>query len=122
MINVGCVLYKKGDEPGTLTAKWCHPYFGKGVFGTGIATGGPEEGYVGRYHIRYFDDKGNEIAGFELDIQKDGDYYEIAWIDNGEILDRGMGMVVAEGLAAGWRRVDDKPSQPFETQEPPQTN
>ena len=39
MFNVGCVLVKKGDEPGTLTAKWCHPYFGKSVFGTGKATG-----------------------------------------------------------------------------------
>ncbi len=117
MFNVGCVLYKKGDEPGTLNATWCHPYFGKGILGTGKATGGPNEGYVGRYHIRYFDDKGNEIAGFELDIQKNGDYYELAWIDNGEVLDRGIGMEFSEGLVAGWRRIDDKPPQPFETQQ-----
>lgn len=117
MINVGCVLYQRGEDPGSLTAKWCHPYFGEGVFGTGLATGGPAEGYVGRYHIRYFDTDGNEIAGFELDIKKECEYYELEWIDNGEILDRGVGMEVSDGLVAGWRRIDDAPPQPFETQE-----
>ncbi len=117
MINVGCVLYKQREEPDSLTAKWCHPYFGEGVFGTGLATGGPTEGYVGRYHIRYFDADGNEIAGFELDIKKECEYYELEWFDNGEILDRGIGMEVSDGLVAGWRRIDDAPPQPFETQE-----
>ncbi|MES9973240.1 MAG: hypothetical protein ABW094_03200 [Candidatus Thiodiazotropha sp.] len=117
MINVGCVLYTKGEEPGSLNAKWCHPLFGKGVFGTGKATGGPVEGFVGRYQIQYFDAEGNHIAGFELDIKKDSEYYELAWIDNGTVLDRGIGMEVSEGLAAGWRRIKDTPPQDFETQE-----
>lgn len=117
MVNVGCVLYVKGEKPGTLDAKWCHPWFGDGVFGSGKATGGPAEGYEGRYQIQYFDANGNAIAGFELDIQKDGDYYQLAWIDNGEILDRGIGMEVSDGLAAGWRRVSDTPPQEFETRE-----
>ncbi len=116
MFNVGCVLYKKGDALGTLDATWCHPYFGKGILGTGNATGGPDEGYAGRYDIRYFDGKGNELPVLKLDIQKDGDYYEIAWIDDGEVVYRGIGMEVAEGLVAGWRGIDDKPPQPFETQ------
>ncbi len=118
MVNVGFVLYRKGKEPGTLDATWCHPYFGDGVFGTGKATGGPAEAFEGRYQIRYFDHNGNELAGFELDIRKHGEYFELAWIDNGEVMDRGIGMEVAEGLAAGWRRVDDKPPQPFETIDP----
>ena len=79
-------------------------------------TGGPDEGYAGRYDIRYFDGKGNALPGLKLDIQKDGDYYEIAWIDDGEVVYRGIGMEVAEGLIAGWRGIDDKPPQPFETQ------
>jgi hypothetical protein len=109
MIDIGFVLYKKGDEPGTLEAEWCHSYSGNG---TGKATGGPPEGFVGRYQIRYFDDKGNVDGDCELDIQKDGDYYELSWIVNGEIADRGIGMEVAEGLAAGWRGVDDKSPNP----------
>lgn len=31
MINVGRVLYQRGEEPGSLIAKWYHPYFGEGV-------------------------------------------------------------------------------------------
>ena len=116
MFNVGCVLYKKGDEPGTLDAKWCHPWFGKGILGTGKATGGPNVGYAGRYHIRYFDEKGNDIAAFDLNIQKDGEYYDLAWSNNGEVLNRGTGMEVAEGLAASWRSIEDRPP-PSETQE-----
>ena len=114
MFNVGCVFYKKGDAPGTLDATWCHSYFGKGILGTGHATGGPDEGYAGRYDIRYVDGNGNEFPVLKLDIQKDGDYYEITWIDDGEIAYRGIGMEVAEGLVAGWRGIDDKPPQPFE--------
>ena len=116
--NIGCVLYRKGNEPGTLDAKWCHPFFGDGVFGTGRATGGPTVGFEGRYDIRYCDNTGAELAGFELDIRKAGEYYELAWIDSGEIMDRGIGMEVSEGLVAGWRRVSDTPPQDFETQEP----
>ncbi|MCB1663829.1 MAG: hypothetical protein KDI20_14600 [Pseudomonadales bacterium] len=117
MFNIGFVLYTPGDEPGSLNAKWCHPFFSKGVYGTGKATGGPAQGYTGTYQIRYFDKGGAEVGGFELEIKKVGDYYELAWIDNGEIMDRGIGMEVAEGLAAGWRRVSDTPPQTFETQE-----
>jgi hypothetical protein len=114
MTNIGFVLYKKGNKPGTLNAKWCHSYLGNG---TGKATGGPAEGFVGRYHIRYFDDKGNVDADLELDIQKDGDYYKLSWINNGEITGRGIGIEVAEGLAAGWRGIDDKLPRLSETQE-----
>ena len=117
MINVGCVLYQRGEEPGSLDAKWCHPFYGKGVFGSRKAVGGPAEGYVGRYDIRYFDHEGNDIAGLELHIKKEGEYYELEWIDKGEILDRGIGMEVSDGLVAGWRRIDDAPPQAFETNE-----
>jgi len=72
---------------------------------------------VGRYQIRYFDVDGNEIAGFELEVKKEGEYYELEWIDNGEVLDRGIGMEVSEGLVAGWRRINDGSPQDFETQE-----
>jgi len=116
MLNVGCVHYARGDEPGSLKARWCHPQFGEGVFGTGLATGGPSEGYVGRYRIKYFAADGSEIAQFDLDIRRDSEYYELAWIaDDGQILDRGVGMEVSDGLVAGWRRIVDTPPEDFET-------
>ncbi len=103
MIDVGCVLYKKGDEPGTLKAKWCHSSLG---IGTGIATGGTAEGFAGHYRIRYFDDKGNEIADRELDIQKEADHFKLTWINNGVISARGIGMEIEAGLSAGWADID----------------
>ncbi len=108
MHNVGCVIYTRGDEAGTLEARWCHPYFGQGVLGSGTATGGPAEGYAGHYSIRYLDHKGGEVAVFDLAVRKEGDYYEIDWIINGEILASGVGMETADGLVAGWREVKDR--------------
>ena len=117
MSNIGCVLYQKGDDPGTLDAKWCHPYFGEGTVGTGHATGGPDEGYMGRYQIRYFDGAGNEFPLFDLDIRKNGGYYDLVWIGNGEILYVGIGMEVEDGLVAGWRSVNDESPLPVESLE-----
>lgn len=102
MIDVGCVVYKKGAEPGSLIAKYCHSELGHG---TGQATGGPLQGFAGRYHIRYFDVQGVEIADRELDIQKDGDTYRLRWIHKGAIRAIGIGMETSEGLVAGWCNV-----------------
>ncbi|RPI74682.1 MAG: hypothetical protein EHM45_17780 [Desulfobacteraceae bacterium] len=102
MTDIGCVLYRKGAEPGTLTAQYCHSELGHG---TGQATGGPLTGFAGRYRIRYFDDQGTEIADRELDIQKDGGSYRLRWIHNGAIRALGIGMETSEGLAAGWCNV-----------------
>jgi len=102
MTNIGCVLYTKGKEPGTLNAKWYHSDSGNG---TGYATGGPAEEFAGHYNIRYFDDKGNVNADLQLDIRKKGEYYELIWANNGEITAKGIGMEVAEGLTAGWRDI-----------------
>ena len=104
MIDIGFVLYKKGEKPGTLTAEWCHAVAGNG---TGIATGGPAVGFVGHYNIRYFDNNGNVDADLELTIQKAGDNYELVWIDDGEITNRGIGKVIEGGLAVGWRGIDE---------------
>ena len=80
-----------------------------------MATGGPVEGFEGRYHIRYFDDKGNIQADRELDIQKDGDYYQLSWIFNGGISGIGIGMENVEGLSVSYRNVEVKQLQPSET-------
>jgi len=99
MINVGFVLYKKSEEPGTLNAIWCHRDGGNGI---GIATGGSNEGYEGNYLIRYSDHKGNIQADREMKIRKDGNCYKLQWLDNGKVTGEGIGMETAEGLSAGY--------------------
>lgn len=104
MISIGCVLYRKGEEPGTLLARWFHS---NSESGTGKAIGGSSDGFAGRYHIQYSNDKSNEISAFELVIEKVCDYYELSWIENDNVRFRGIGMEVSEGLFAGWRSVID---------------
>ena len=102
MTNIGFVLYKRNDESGVMNAKWCHSDYGNG---TGIATGGPTEGFEGHYQIRYFDDMGNVQADRELEIKKDGDYYKVSWLNNGKITAVGIGMENSEGLSVGYRDI-----------------
>ena len=100
MFNIGVVVYTRGEAPGTLTSKWRHLTNGSG---TGISTGGPLEGFAGRYRTIHYDEKGNEKLSFELLIETNDDVYDLSWINNGEIRGRGIGMKVSEGLAAGYR-------------------
>jgi len=102
--NIGFVLYTKSPAPGTLNARWM--YGGK-YSGPGIATGGPREGFVGRYHVRYFYDSGEFSDEYDLVIEKTGDTYNVSWLTNGKVSAIGVGMEVDGGLAVGWRRVND---------------
>ncbi|MCP3942103.1 MAG: hypothetical protein GY710_11555 [Desulfobacteraceae bacterium] len=99
MSSVGVVVYKQSNEPGILTAKWCHSDYGNG---TGIATGKPVKGFEGHYIIRYFDNTGEFQAERELQIQKNGDFYQVSWINNGVISGKGIGMETKEGLSVGY--------------------
>jgi len=102
MDNIGFVIYQKGEEPGTLNARWNHSALGNG---TGIATDGPVEGFAGKYKICYFNEKGDLMAERQLDIQKFGENYKIKWLKDGVVSAEGLGMLVADGLAAGWRNI-----------------
>ncbi len=102
--NIGYVVYKRGEEPGTPEAEWCHSYTGKGK---GIATGGMSGGFEGRYNITYFDNKNNLMSNRELVIQKTGDVYKLAWIKEGIIKAEGIEMVVSDRLTAGRCDVED---------------
>lgn len=104
MMNIGCVLYTKGDAPGTLNARWT---FANAYSGPGVATGGPAEGFAGHYHVRYFYESGEFSDEYDLVIEKAGDFYNVSWITDGEVRAVGVGMDVENGLAVGWRRVDD---------------
>lgn len=102
--NIGFVLYSKSYAPGTLTARWM--YTDK-YRGSGIATGGPIDGYAGKYHVRYFFDSGEFSDEYDLIIEKTGDVYKAFWLVDGNTLAFGVGMEVENGLAVGWRRVTD---------------
>jgi hypothetical protein len=102
--NVGFVLYTKSLAPGTLNARWM---YANKYSGPGIATGGPREGFTGRYHVRYFYDSGEFSDEYDLVIEKNGDAYAVSWFTDGQLGAVGVGMEVDGGLAVGWRRVND---------------
>ena len=102
--NIGFVLYTKSYAPGTLNARWM--FSGK-YSGPGIATGGPKEGFAGRYHVRYFYDSGEFSDEYDLVIEKTAESYKVSWMVDGNVLALGIGMEVGDGLAVGWRRVAD---------------
>jgi hypothetical protein len=102
--NVGFVLYTRSYAPGTLNARWI---YGSKYRGPGIATGGPKEGYVGKYHVRYFLENGEFSDEYDLVIEKTGDVYNVSWLTDGKLSAVGVGMEVENGLAVGWRRVAD---------------
>jgi hypothetical protein len=103
-LNIGVVLYTKGDAPGTLKARWRYT---TEYSGTGVATGGPAEGFAGHYHVRYFDEKGKFSDEYDLVIERNGDFYSGSWLTNGKVSASGVGLKVDEGVAIGWRRITD---------------
>src|SRR5215207_5414061 len=102
LVNVGFVLYTKSDTPGTLKARW---NYANAYSGPGEATGGPMEGFAGRYHVRYFFENGEFSDEYDLVIEKTGDFYDVSWIVDDKVGARGVGMEVENGLAVGWTKV-----------------
>lgn len=102
--NIGVVLYTKSLAPGTLNARWI---YGDKYRGPGIATGGPKDGFIGKYHVRYFLENGEFSDEYDLVIEKSGDVYNVSWISSGKLIAIGVGMEVENGLAVGWRRTAD---------------
>lgn len=102
--NIGFVLYTKSLAPGTLNARWI---YGDKYRGPGIATGGPKDGFIGKYHVRYFLENGEFSDEYDLVIEKSGDVYNVSWISSGKLIAIGVGMEVENGLAVGWRRTAD---------------
>jgi len=100
--NIGFALYAKGESPGSLDARWSYE---NAWGGSGRATGGPEEGFAGRYHIRYYHENGKFSDEYDLEIERTGDLYDVRWLVDGEVNAVGVGMEVGDRLAVGWRRV-----------------
>ena len=102
--NIGFALYARGEAPGTLDARWSYE---NAWGGSGQATGGPEQGFAGRYRIRYFHENGEFSDEYDLEIEKAGDCYDVRWLVDGVIGAVGVGMEVGDRLAVGWRKVAD---------------
>jgi hypothetical protein len=102
MLNIGSVFYRKGEKTGTLEATWCHIEDGEG---TGFATGGSDGEFAGTYTIKYFDKNGKELIQRELVIEKTETYYELTWLNNGEVTARGVGVETTDGLSVGWMNI-----------------
>jgi hypothetical protein len=102
--NIGFAVYARGETPGTLDARWSYENAWGGL---GQATGGPERGFAGRYHIRYYLENGEFSDEYDLEIDKTGDLYDVRWLVDGTVSAIGVGMEVGDRLAVGWRRVAD---------------
>ena len=102
--NIGFALYAIGETAGTLDARWSYE---NAYSGSGQATGGPKQGFVGDFHIRYFLENGDFSDEYDLHIRKTGDLYDVAWLVDGAVSAVGVGMEVGDRLAVGWRRVTD---------------
>jgi len=100
--NIGFALYERGEEPGTLDARWSYE---NAYGGTGRATGGPEQGFAGQYHIRYYHESGEFSDEYDLQIGRNGDLYDVTWLVDAEARAVGVGMEVGDRLAVGWRKV-----------------
>ena len=103
--NIGFVTYSKTANPGTLIARWT---FDNRYFGPGLATGGPADGFAGNYHVRYFLENGQFSDEYDLQVAKDGGFYDVTWRVSGVVKARGVGMLVDNGttLAVGWHRAE----------------
>lgn len=103
--NIGFVVYSLSPSPGTLHARW---NYGSRWFGPGIATGGPPQGFEGRFHVRYFYEDGTFSDEYDLEIVPRETFYDVYWRVDGELRAIGVGMLVEDGrsLAVGWRRVE----------------
>ena len=100
--NIGFALYAIGETPGTLDARWSYE---NAYSGSGLATGGPNQGFVGNFHIRYFLENGEFSDEYDLQIRRTGDLYDATWLVDDAISAVGVGMEVGTRLAVGWRRV-----------------
>ena len=99
--NVGVVLYRKSDMPGTLQAEFCHTEDGNGH---GIATTleNPPQGFEGEYRVQYFDQNGDLQAERDLEIRKEGEQYHLRWFNSNVVSGIGIGFETDEGLLVGY--------------------
>ncbi len=106
MMHIGVVHYRIRSTGNAFDAVWHTTSSSTKETGTGIAEGDTSNGFPGKYIITYFGSDGSEVGNFELTIEKTGPIYNLSWNKDGEQLYAGVGIDTAEGMAAGFRKVE----------------
>ena len=106
MIDIGVVYYRMGATSNTIEATWYTSRLEKRETGRGLANGDTSNGFPGEYFVAYFHPDGSKAGTFDLRIEKAGAVYDLSWSQQGKLTHVGVGIEVADGLAAGWRKVE----------------
>ena len=99
------VYYRIRPAGGEIEAVWYSTRYPGEKCGTGLARGDTSGGFPGEYRISYFFPDGTLSAELDLKIEKSGDVYDLAYIEDGETLLVGAGFETPEGLVAGYRKL-----------------
>lgn len=99
---VGFCVYEKDAEPGTLNASWVRSSQDHSEICPGTATGGPKQGFAGRYRIIYTEVSGETSVPCDLIIRSVGQIFRLSWERDGRVLSTGIGFLVSGKLAFGW--------------------
>ncbi len=108
MIDIGIVYYKMRQDDGEIDAVWYTTRHQGTKPGTGLAIGDTSSGFPGEYEITYFYPDGHVSAVLDLTIEKNGDIYNLTYSKDGEALLIGVGVETQDGLAAGYRMVEQQ--------------
>ncbi|MEM7116687.1 MAG: hypothetical protein AAF614_29905 [Chloroflexota bacterium] len=106
MLDIGIVHYQMRAGGGVIDARWHSTRLGTKEVGTGVAQGDTSNGFAGDYVITYFDPDGTTSGTFDLKIEKNGAVYDLSYSQHGQALLLGVGMETADGLAAGYRKIE----------------
>ena len=106
VMDIGVVYYRIRPSGGEMEATWYSTRYPDEKCGTGLAKGDTSNGFPGEYRITYFFADGTLSAELDLRIEKSGDIYSLAYLENGETLLAGVGFETPEGLVAGYRKLD----------------
>ncbi len=99
---IGAVVYRPGDEPGTLEADWVKSTETGDAILKGWATGGPVRGLVGDYTIVYHNERGEPSEPYDLKIVVSGEILHLRWSKKGRQIYKGIGMLRDNTIIAGW--------------------
>lgn len=101
MFGIG--IYRRGEQPGTLTAEWLDDRMvdAGAPAGTGFAQNGPERGFVGDYDITY--KAGDQIVDLKLNIRAEGPNFRMQWLKDGTLIDQGIAFQTGDCLILGYQ-------------------
>ena len=103
MNDIGIVEYTKDLDQKCIHAYWFYQKDGRTSTGTGKTVGELGDTYEGDYIVTYYNQNGIELTSYNLKIIKNQEFYELQWLDNGDIKFTGIGMEKNNKLYAGWK-------------------